>query len=280
MNRVLPHLVIALALVTVTAGCIDASNLEPADAGTVTDTPADAAPEEVPWGIRDCEVFLGLIPVDADALSDRLPDGFRAVSPQEFGLPPDPRGDAILGVEAFSCAEVDGVNGTVTDAPYASIFVPVEAPQELRDDRFTFTFLKFETLVPDAETRSLLQDHGIPALDGDVNRAVSAPTGPAFSVGLELGDEVYGLHGAMGPSNAQFEDGFAFQEWTPTPDGLATWTTSHASGDAMHNSFGYVKLDPNGWPAEVVGDTRADAYLLHGTGVVFEDAVLTLPHEG
>lgn len=75
-------------------------------------SPDNAGPSKTySWFLEGCQVVIAVIPVDSEALADHLPDGFAPQTPEGFGLPPDPRGDAVMGLEAFTCKTSAGLDG-------------------------------------------------------------------------------------------------------------------------------------------------------------------------
>lgn len=258
-----------VALASLLAGCaLDPRQLAPPE-------PAETI---LPWGLAGCSFVVAVVPVPAGRLADRMPPGFRPLSPTEIGLPDDPRGDGNLGIEAWRCNDGVGHNESVElhDVPYGAVFSFVEAPEHLRDNESRFHFVKWDTLVPDEERRLLLERHGLPALNGtaEFRRFQDVAGRLLLDVGLEL-NGTYSFDGAAG-APAEGMDAFAFTEFTPTPHGLARWRTDVTAAQVLSGGGGFVSV-PAGYARDVLGADRVQAYLLAGTGAAFENATLTLP---
>lgn len=261
-------LLLALLLVAPAAGCIERlRGLEP-------DPPVGTV---LPWSQSGCTFVVAIVPVAAARLQDRLPPGFRSLTPAELELPDDPRGDANLGVEAWRCAEAVGHNESVTlnDVAYGALFSFVEPPAELVDNASQYHFVKWDVLVPDRERRDLLMLHGLPAYDGNATfpRFQPVQDAVAFDVGLEL-NGTWTIRGTTVNPEPGFQ-AFAFTEYTATPHGLAKWTTNATAG-ATTSGAGFL-TSTSAFFREVAGSDRAQAYVIAGSGGAFANGTLTLP---
>lgn len=265
------------------AGCVgdettgDDTTEEPPDQeGDRTETP-----QTLPWGLSSCHVVVAVIPVDADALSEHLPEGFSPVSPEEaFGLPDDPRGDGAIGLETFQCESGTGLNGSVEELAYGAVFSPVEAPGNLSHPDADLVFYKWETLVPDEPRRERLAKKGLPVVDGatDLSGLDEAPTGThTFDVSLTLGDAAFAFTGTAGQPNEDFRDGIAFVEFQAAGDGYAYWASLENAAEGANSGTGTVELAASHWTSEVVGQESSHAYMVASTNVTFEQASIVVP---
>lgn len=255
--RPLPLLLASLVL----AGC----TLAPRDE-------APPAPLVLPSDLVDCQVAVGLVPVPAARLAERLPDGWRALQTEDLGLPDDPRGDALLGIEAARCAS--GYGGNATDAPYASYFAPVEPPPAFRVEGARFHFLKWETLVADPALLDALTDAGAAAFPGEATFGPRLPGVEAFEARVEMnGTHVLRATGPI-PSYPDLAE-FRFVEYQPLAGGgYATWNAT-ASSDAL--TVGGATLEvPPGFAQRAAGGPRAEGYVLVGR-TTFGEATVTIP---
>lgn len=236
---------------------------------------APAEPLVFATDLLDCQVAVGLVPVPAARLAERLPEGWRALGTEDLGLPDDPRGDAVLGVEAARCAT--GYGGNATDASYASYFAPVEPPEALRAADARFHFLKWETLVHDAPVLLALQEAGAPAFPGDVAFGPRVPGAEAFEARFDLnGTHVLRATGPV-PSYPDLAR-FSFVEHQPLAGGAyATWRATAASDPLTVG--GATFQFPPGFARRAAGGERAEGYVLVGR-TTFSDATVTIPPPG
>lgn len=247
-------------------------------------TPATAGGTDrgrtIDWGLSGCHGLVVLIPVAAETLEPHLPEGFTAVMPDSVAatLPPDPRLQAVLGLELLECDEGAGLHGPIEGLDYASFWTFVDPPAALEGRGHDLSFVKWDTLVPDEDRRDLLQDHGLAARDGDVTidewHPLALESGVAFDAGWTFADgEEYRFSGAAA---APMDFQGTFIEYTTASAGLAEWETTFHAPTAFGGA-GIAELAPDGWPAEVLGTTRADAYFLVPVDLDFTDATLMLP---
>lgn len=241
----------AAVLAVLLAGC-----LAPVPAGGA---PPAASPATYAWGLADCAYVIAIVPVDAGALAAVLPEGFTPL-PGRVALPGR---DAELHLEAYRCAEgVDLDGGALADVAYASAYVPVEPPPELREDGYDAYFVKLDFLVPDAPRRTTLAAAGLPARAGSAEVAL-APARASAAVALE-GAGAWTFEGVAGPEDGQ-DAPLPFVEHTPVADGrgLARW---HARlHDATFASgAGVVTFEGASWMRDVAGADRVPAAFLAG----------------
>lgn len=248
------------ALAIMLAGCSgsDGASGPAADEG---DSAGDAAlglpAREIPWSLTQCRFAAFVLGVPASAVQPYVPAGFRVQSAGEVaiggqtGLPvPNPANDGNFGIEAFQCDEGTGLNGTLPGMVYASFFIGVEPPQELRRDVANH-FVKLDTLIPDADRRELLAAYGLPVHNGTATMSATVMPGEAteFSGSFEAdGMGAFSLSGRAGIPLPNC----SFTEYTPIPAGLAEWTmacTIVAGGGAA----GSVTVPGDSWAAQVVG---------------------------
>ncbi|MEX2291828.1 MAG: hypothetical protein WD794_16065 [Mycobacteriales bacterium] len=238
------------------------------------------------WGLTDCRGVVALIPVDRATLQPHLPAGFSPTLPPSVAalLPPDPRLEAVLGLEVFDCVQGEGLHGPVEGLDYASFWTFVEPPAHLADHGKQLTFFKWDTLVPDEPRRELLREYGVPARDGHValdlwsDEVVPSTGSGAPAVALDAGWSFDGgeRYTFTGVATAPVEFAGSFVEYGHAGTGLAKWATDYRSLRALGGA-GAVTLDPAGFPAQALGRTVTDAYFLVLTGLDFVDGQITLP---
>lgn len=257
-------LVLAILLLPALAGCTT-----PRDLFEAPTIPAQTHP----WGLRECSYVVAVLPASAARVQQHLPDGFRALAPQDVGLPRDARGaDGNVGVEAWRCGQGVGSNNTTLESPvYGATFAFVEPPAELKENGTRFYFVKWDVLIPDEARRTLLEDAGVTAYNGSVTLTRGpAALDRAFVATLAM-NGTYTMRGAAAQASNLTE--FRFVEFTAVPDGLVVWRASVA-GTALGGA-GTVALPP-GRLRDVVGSDSAQAFFLSGTAS-FEPANFTLP---
>lgn len=232
-----------------------------------------------PWYLHGCQVVIAVVPVEAERLAEHLPEVFRPQTPEAFGLPPDPRGDGEMGVEAFVCDEIGSTDGGIEDAPYVSYFAPVEPPDDLEDPDARYHFVKWDVLIGDDELRTMLQDEGVPAASGDVTYDFEERSAGEFSYDL-IGTVSSETHRFTG--SGQLPEGvletFTFLEFTGTSDGLVSWDVS-VEDAAVLEGTGTLELATGSLPAEVIGAEVTQAYVLAGDRSL-EDVTITVPRPG
>jgi hypothetical protein len=231
----------------------------------------------LPWALSGCTFVVAIVPVPAARLDGRLPEGFRALAPAEIGLPADPRGDANVGVEAWRCAEGTGANASelLNDVPYGAVFSFVEPPADRVVNGSRYHFVKWDVLVPDEARRAILLAHGVPAQAGDATFPQFQPVADKtlFDVSLDL-NGTWTMRGTTANPDASLL-AFSFAEFTPTPHGLATWTTNVTAQTATSGTG--TLASTAGFFREVVGNAQTQAYYIAGTGGAFENGTITLP---
>jgi hypothetical protein len=202
--------------------------------GEEEDPPTALPALALPWGLTDCRFGVVLLDVPAAIVQAHVPEGFRVLSLAEVGvegntgqdIPQDPNGGGNFGIEVFQCDEGLGLDGPVEGLSYGSYFTAVEPPAELRRD-VTFHFVKWDTLVPDAPRRALLQSYGLPVREGSATVTHSLTQGALTSYTGTLdfgGEETITFEG----SSLAPQQPFTFVEFQRTPNGLATWSTTGA----------------------------------------------------
>ena len=238
--------------------------------------PRDDAPPEplvLPTDLSDCQVAVGLVPVPAARFAERMPRGWRALQTEDLGLPDDPRGDAVLGIQMARCAS--GYGGNATDAPYASYFTPVEPPEGVGDAGARFHFLKWDTLVADPAVLDALRSAGAPALPGAVAFGPRLPAAEAFQGSFDMnGTHVLRATGPV-PSYPDLAE-FSYVEHQPLAGGgYAVWRAI-ATSDPLTVGGVTIDIPPGSYAREVAGGPRADGYVLVGR-TSFTDATVTIP---
>lgn len=228
---------------------------------------------ELPWSLTGCRFAVVLVEVPAERVAAHVPEGFRVMSVAEAigGEPglgagaPSPNGDGNFGVEAFQCDEGQGLDGTVAGLSYGSYVTAVEPPAELRRN-VDLHFVKWDTLVPDEPRRLLLQQYGLLVRAGSAVVALGPAQGSLASYTATLdfgGEETLEL---AGNSLAPRED-FTFVEYTRTPRGLATWSSTldvSQGGSGPHT----VVVPEGGKATDVVGRGEHRAFGFAGVADV------------
>jgi hypothetical protein len=215
-----------LLSIALLAGCAAPQESEAGDDGG---DGAAALPErELAWSLTGCRFVAGIVAAKASALAPHLPPGFRSLSMQELLHPSAPRGtdEANFGVEALTCQNGSGVNGTLESMQYGSYFSAVDPPGELRGP-YDFHFVKWDVLVPDTERRELLAAYGVPARNGTAAFSMFSETGPTFRVAATLQFEGEGVSRLTATGAVPVEEG-SFAEFTAVPSGFVAWSTKYA----------------------------------------------------
>lgn len=277
---------VLLLLTAALAGCIGEENDRPDDGNDTDTTPPGEGAGETPtglvWTLNACSAVIALAPVDAGPIQERLPANFTPQAPEEFGLPPDVRGEALFGIETFQCTNGTGLNGTIDDLAYGSIFIPVHPPENLTLDSMDLHFVKYETLIPDEPRRTLLQDAGLPAVDGstDLSGLQATPAGHLFDASLTLGEETFTFTGSTNQPMEDFREGVPFVEFQPTSqddDALAIWlSTENVATDATQGT-GTLGVPAGSWAEEVIGAQATQAWMIASTDVNFITGAMALP---
>ncbi len=266
-------LVACLLVTAAFAGCL----ADPADpARDEADPGTDADPTVIPWALVDCTALAAAVPVDAEAVEAHLPDGFRPWTPQETGLPPHPSADAVLTLEVWSCREGSGLEGErFDDVLFGAVETPTEPPEDLRDPDAGYTPFSWQMLVPDAPRRTLLQDAGVPALDGsaDLSGFADTPAGTSFRAVWTVGEDTYTF---TGTTHQPMDRGTVVEhEFTHADGGFALWAFTSPE-DMVRTGSGTLEMSPGSIAATIVGGTTAEAFLLTGHPS-FENGTITLP---
>lgn len=225
------------------------------------------------WSVEGCTAAVAVVPVPADALP--LPDGFRALTLAEAGLPEDPRGDAVFALESFDCARGTAGNETLEDVPHGGVFTFVEPPETLRDDDVDFFyFYRWDTLIAAPTLRAFLADAGAPVYDGATSlmTATMPEAGGPLLASMDLNGTRFEFQGAAQPVSGG--TGGTFKEFLSTPNGLATWKTTGAA--PFGQGAGSVQVN-GGFAEEVLGNQRVPGYVLFLADVSFVDGVATVP---
>lgn len=236
------------------------------------DPPAEGL-QSLSWSLDDCDAAVAVVPVPSARLQAHLPGGFRLLTPAEVGLPPDPRGDAVLGLEAFACGSARTENETASDVPHGGIFSFVEPPADLADpDVDFFHFFRWDTLLGEPTLRAFYADAGAPVFDGTAT--VTATPGPAGPLGARL--EVNGTTftfdgGSPAPSGST---GGTFVEFMHTPEGLASWKVTGVA--PFGQGVGRVQVT-GGLAEDVLGAAPVPGYVLYLTGMGLANGTATVP---
>ena len=189
---------------------------------------------EMDWSLTRCEFGVALFDVPVEVVTAYVPEGFRVLSVAEVGAlangaplaPPNPTEGGNFGIEVFDCEEGRGLDGPVQGLGYGSYFTAVEPPADLRRD-VDLHFVKWDTLVPDAPRRALLQSYGLPVREGSATVETTFVPGAgsltSYTGTLDFGgEETLTFEGAsLVPQGT-----VTFVEFMPTAGGMAEWSTS------------------------------------------------------
>lgn len=232
----------------------------------------------IPWGLENCNAVIALIPVTADSIQQHLPRGFTPMIPESVRalLPPDPRLEAVFGLEALKCERGTGIRGSLRDVDYGSIWTFVEPPPDLADPDYPISFFKWDTLIPDKASRRLLSWRGVSVSDGSTDFASwsTTPLGIGFDVTVEFDGE--GTHRFVGAAGAPTEFQGSFVEFSPARRSISEWRAAY-DADVAYGGTGVVEMEPASFAAETVGEERAQAYFLVTSGLTFAEASITIP---
>lgn len=263
LHRYVPFLIL-VGLVSMSISPLAAAKSRPANS--------------IPWGLSGCDAVIALIPIDRASVQPHLPEGFAPVVPDSVRalLPPDPRLDAVMGLEALACDKGIGLRREVDGMKYGSYWTFVEPPARLADEDYPLSFFKWDTLVPDEPRRKFLKARGLSVFNGDTNFASwnTTPVGISFDVTLDL--QGSGSHRFVGAAGAPVDFNGTFVEFTKARRGLSAWRTAYDAATALGGT-GIVEMEPGSFPAEVAGAERAQSYFLVGTGVNFTDGRIAFP---
>lgn len=213
----------------------------------------------VGWDLLGCTALVWFVPADAEAVAAALPEGFtpRGVIGLPVGDAP-PGIDAYLGFEAFTCDTGQGLDGPVEDMTYATVFTSVDPPEELRVDGVGDQhYYKWHVLVPDQPRRDLLQDAGVPAVDGRVDLAQTVPGVWSATVDLD-GIGTVSIEGPAQGEPQPTDAEIPFAEFTPATGGLALWQAT-ASDISRTGGTGTWAVPEGSWMADVLGASQGAA---------------------
>lgn len=211
------------------------------------------------WGIDSCAFVIAAVPVDEAALAARLPAGFGLAPGRLAPLPAGPR--ATVELDAYACEEGAWGNATLRGLAYGSHYASVILPDALRDPGYDAAFVKWDTLVADADARAALARAGAPAHGGDARVSIASPTVRAALAFDDGGG--FALTGTLGAQRAQ-ETPLPFVEYTPLAEGgLARW---HARlHDArIATGAGIVELPEGSWVRDLAGAPRVPVTFIAG----------------
>jgi hypothetical protein len=255
-------------------------------AGCIEELPADPLPTEdvaastlsattIAWGVTDCRFAVGIMGAEQAKIAPYMPKGFRSLAMQELALTQarDIKGDANIGVEGFVCKQGAGLEGQVANVIYGSVFSAVAVPAEYRIAGMNFHFVKWDVLIPDADRRDLLTQHGLPARDGAVSLTRFEQQGQANTFDATVKIDQVGEFRLQGASAAPMDAG-AFREYTPTANGFANFTTKYKGVFAQGAAS--VTVPSSSWVAKVTGAGSFPAATFSGFGT-FYDATIDLP---
>jgi hypothetical protein len=203
------------------------------------------------WGLSDCEFIIVRAQVPVKTAQALLPPGF-APAPSSLAVG---SGGAEFHMDVYDCAGGIDLDGHKRDdVAYASFYVPVIPPDELREDGYGAYFVKLDTLELDDDRREALLEAGFP-IHGGQSHVTPDPTGTTWDGFADLRDGTKGtggfiLRGAtMAPTEPSGE--LPFVEYTPLAEGgLARW---HARLHDSEIAAGTGTVLVSGFAAEVLG---------------------------
>lgn len=257
-------------------------------AGCIADEPSNSAgtglpavqlprPDSIEWGLTQCQAAIVLFDVAAEKVQPHLPDGFKPlpVASGVSGVPANPASGGSFGIEMFTCQQGIGLNETVESIAYGSYFAFAEPPAELKDATADYHFVKWDVLVPDEARRTLLQDVGVPALNGSAafeSFTLDGSKGALRGTLNMTGDHVFeGTTYAPGPATVRF------LEFTAVPDGLAVWKMD-VTTTAIGIGPGKVTVPGGTLAADVLGTGTHEGTLMAFKGD-FASGLVDLPPE-
>lgn len=282
------HVLLLVLAALALAGCLGSGDApaSPASSPAADDEAAaassngTAADDRIDWTLSGCRAVVALVPTDAGSLEEHLPEGFAAASAQEaFGIPPDPRGEAALGVETFQCESGTTLDGTAQPLAYGALFAAVEPPEGRNATGADLVLYKWETLVPDEDRRRLLQEAGMPAVDGstDLSGLRSHPAGHAFHATLTLNGSTHAFAGTVDAPADAFREGLPFVEFQAGDDGIGRWVSEENQAPDAFQGTGTLDPVSGSRVADVVGDGPSQAYMVAATSVTFSRGYVDLP---
>lgn len=234
-------------------------------------------PDAIDWALTRCEAAIVLFDVAAEKVQPHLPEGFKPlpVASGVAGLPLNPVNGGSFGIEMFTCAKGIGLNETVESIAYGSYFAFAEPPAELKDATADYHFVKWDVLVPDEARRTLLQDVGVPALNGTATFESFTLDGSKGALRGTL--NMTGEHIFEGTTYAPGPAAIRFLEFTAVPDGLAIWKMD-ATTTAIGLGPGTVTVPAGTLAAEVLGAGTHEGDLMAFKGD-FASGLVDLPPE-
>lgn len=268
--------VVAVSMLTIgLSGCVEDVPVDPID----NEAEVAKTPLALPWGMEKCKLAVALIDAPIAKVQPHVPEGFTVMSAaqvvaEEGGAPVSPANPSNvgnLGIEMFTCDAGVGLNGTVPDLIYGSLFTAVIPPPAMRVAGAKHHFVKWDVLIPDADRRAVLLEAGVPAKDGKASFSSYEAVGAGFQFegSMTLGNETYMFSGA---GAIPAEDG-SFVEFTKTADGFVFWYTKYLSVPTVVGPIDVV-VPATGLAAEILGPG-----LKHGAGfqgiVTFSEGKIT-----
>lgn len=259
---------LACAAAALLAGCLAG---DPAPPPAADPTPGGAP---IPWELRGCRYFVLDVPVPAERLQARMPEGF-TVSGTASPLSPATGEGPLFGIETFVCDEGTGLaNETVAPIAWASFYTFADPPADLLIEDHLH-FVMWDTLVPDAPRREALAARGLPVHAGES----AIEEGPAAAPRIVATFSMEGL-GAFRMEGAVAQDGtpFAgdFVEYMEGDGGrVAAWRT-HFEASTARSGRAVVEVPAGSWVADVLGGERAVGSFITGEWR-FTDGAIALP---
>ena len=273
----------AFVLLLVAAGCMSGGSDD--GAPTSTTAPAAVGPRVLPWGLADCRFAVFVTGVPSAAVAPFLPDGFRSLSMQELVSPgaPNPGDQANFGAEMFECRSAAGLHENVTDGSYGSYFTGVEPPSELLNTSHALHFVKWDVLIADPALRAVLQEVGVPALEGTASfvRFLAPPIGspadaPLVAEGsLFMGSQPAGLFDVVGLAPYPNPPG-GFDEFTQVPTGLVVYEAD-VTWNVILAGTGLYQPPAGTLAAQILGGTNPVPGAYYVGTASFVNSKITLP---
>lgn len=258
----------SLALVALLAGCV----------APLEGTPPPSSSAEamtLAWSLESCRAAVGVVPVPAASLAAHLPPGFTPLAPADIGLPPDPRGDAVIAFEVFRCAAAHAGGETVEDAAHGGVFTFVDPPAELVDPEVDFFhFYRWDTLLASSTMRAFFAEAGAPVFDGTASiSAGGAPGGGGpLQAMLDVNGTSFTLVGASQGQSGSF--GGTFKEFFATAQGFPAWKTTGLS--PFGQGAGTVQAS-GGLGEALLGGEPVAAYVVFVEDVSFVNGTASRP---
>lgn len=247
----------------------------PVEAPTPLPMTVDAAANGttvLPFGVQDCLGLVAFIRVPVERLAPHVPPGFKLRSPQVPGI-------TSLAIEADRCASMTGLNGPIQGGLYGAVWAPADPPLALRIEKAGGYFVGWDSLIPDADRRALMEAALLPVRNGSIVSVFETTTGGAAFADYRMTMDGLGEFetAATGPNPPLVQAGVVIQ-YNPSADGtLSRWVYDWRSVAFGTANLGTVRLPEGSWIAEVVGANAAPAQVFVGLRMTYDQGTVEFP---